>query len=315
MLKDSNVRYALENAVISVVGVMVAIFSAIISCLYLPIAFLLPPARLPDHIASPKNVCVTGAGSGLGRAFAIRYSRPGATLFLTDLNHAGLMETCKMCCELGATVIRSPEGIDVCNYSKLESWVNTWIENHDLDLVIANAGVAGPNLPRDFTCEQRIAKCMEVNVMGVTNTMQAVLPKMKREQKGQIAIVASLAAFGWLPQWASYMASKSAVYRLGMQMRVLLQSQGVRINVVCPGFAQTGMTKPLEGKKTMPFMVSAESMVDKIVMELGRDTPLIMHPFPTALVSVAATFVPPALLVWASERLLCVPGKIIDRSG
>ena len=83
---------------------------------------------------------------------------------------------------------------------------------------------------------------IETNVIGVLNTVYAVLQRMADRQAGQIAIVSSLTGFTPLPDAPSYGASKAAVLNFGLALRSLVHERGVKVNVICPGYVLTRMT-------------------------------------------------------------------------
>ena len=248
----------------------------------------------------------------MGREFALRYAKPGTKLFLTDVNESSVRATAEMCTEKGAVCMS--KNLDVCDRDAQSEWIKRIVPAEGIDLAIANAGIAGPSL-QPCSVEDRIHKVLDVNVMGVSNTICAVLPGMRTRKKGQILIVASLAAFGVNSRTCSYMASKSAAYKLGLQLRGLVKQSGVYVNVACPGFAHTNMTKPVENKIPMPFIISASEMAEKISDELAIDTPVICHPLPTTLCSIAGQYMTPSLAQFVNEILFPVPESKIDIFG
>ena len=96
----------------------------------------------------------------------------------------------------------------------------------------------------------------DVNLGGVLNTLEPVLPAMLQRGRGQVAIISSLAAFRGWPGAPAYSASKGAVRFYGEALRGALHSSGVEINVVCPGFVVSRMTDV--NQFPMPFLMSAE---------------------------------------------------------
>ena len=117
---------------------------------------------------------------------------------------------------------------------------------------------------------------IETNVIGVLNTVYAVLQRMADRQAGQIAIVSSLTGFTPLPDAPSYGASKAAVLNFGLALRSLVHERGVKVNVICPGYVLTRMTAQELGPK--PFAMSAELAAKLIAHGLDRDKSMIDFP-------------------------------------
>jgi short-subunit dehydrogenase len=196
-------------------------------------------------------------------------------LGLLGRHQSRLEEVAVACREKGAVV--STGLIDVRSFAQLEAWLVAFDAATPIDLLFANAGVMGGAPPgADLETPEIGRALIETNVIGVLNTVYAVLPRMIERRAGQIAIVSSLAGFTPVPDAPSYGASKSAVLSFGLALRSLVYESGVKINVVCPGYVLTPMTAQEHGQK--PFLMSAEGAAELIVNGLIRNKSIIAFP-------------------------------------
>lgn len=229
---------------------------------------------------NPKNILITGASSGIGRALAISYSASGINLFLCGRNLEKLQETRGLCEELGAKVFL--EILDVAD----ESAIKNWIEKIDvLDLVIANAGISAGTAGGSESFAQ-VKKIFSTNLDGVLNVIHPAIEKMKIKKNkfpkgqivGQIALISSLAGMRGLPSSPAYSGSKAAVRVYGEGLRGNLAPFGIEVNVICPGYIKTPMTDVNDFP--MPFLMSVEQCAKIIKRDLAKNKSRIAFPFP-----------------------------------
>ena len=226
---------------------------------------------------SPKNIFITGASSGLGKALAIQYAQHDVTLFLLARNLKKLSETASICKDKGAAV----EIIiaDVCddNYEKM---IVELSHKACFDLVIANAG---QNLLEDFRKydHHSMAMIQRLNTINYEGQLKTVLPLLDGLEKahGQIVVISSIAAFKGLPQDPAYCASKSAIKTFFEGCRATWRQKGITVSIVYPGFIKTPMSDKVFGPK--PFSISAEKAAKRIQTQVRKQKPQII--FPTRL--------------------------------
>jgi len=120
---------------------------------------------------------------------------------------------------------------------------------------------------------------MDVNIGGVLNTVEPLLPRMTARGRGQVAVVSSLASFIGLPYSASYNASKAAVRVWGESIRYVLKKSGIGVSVVCPGFVVSRMTA--EAPFPMPFLMTSARASAIIRRGLANNRPRIAFPVGT----------------------------------
>ena len=220
-----------------------------------------------------KNVLITGASSGLGRALAIELSKKSQNLFLCARNFENLQETKNLCQNSNANIYLKI--LDVKDEIASQNYINEIEENFALDLIIANAGISGGTALGTESFVQ-IKEIFDTNLYGVLNIVQPVIEKMVLRKNGQIAIISSLAGFVSLPSSPAYSASKSAVRIYGESLRVNLAQFGIKVNVVCPGYIKTPMTAV--NNFYMPFLMNADKASRKIITGIEKNRGRIIFP-------------------------------------
>ena len=248
-----------------------------------------------------REVLVTGASSGLGRALALACAAPGVTLHLSGRDEARLAEAASECESRGALVL--PRAIDVRDAAAMARWIGG---AGRLDLVIANAGVSAGTGGR--TEPSRVARTVfETNVTGVLNTALPALDAMAAQSpgpeglRGRIAVVASLAAFVAAPGAPAYCASKAAVQRWAEALDATEQARGIRLHAVCPGYVRTPMTA--RNKFPMPWLMDADRAALLTLRGIARGRVRVAYPWPLYLGARLAGALPPALRAWLFLRL------------
>lgn len=223
------------------------------------------------------SIVLTGASSGIGEALALDYAGPGMALALTGRDAERLETVAAGCRAKGATVLA--ETIDVTDRERLLPWLTAFDEAHPVDLVLANAGISIDKDNSSLDDFSIIRKTLDVNINGVLNTVEPLLPRMMARKRGQIGIVSSLAGFIGLPYSASYNASKAAVRVWGESIRYVLKKDGIGVSVICPGFVVSRITA--EAPFPMPFMMTASRASSIIRRGLAANKPRIAFPIGT----------------------------------
>lgn len=189
-----------------------------------------------------KHVIITGAASGIGRASALAFAEAGAKLILADM--ADLDGVLAAVRERGA----SAAGIrgDVADGGYVQSLVHACTEEYGAPHVLfANAGMTGdlqPLLEESADSWQRV---LSVNLIGPFLAIKHVAPAMIAGGGGSIVLTASVAGLRSGAGPAAYSASKAGVVSLAQTASCQLATQGVRVNAICPGLIETGMTAPI----------------------------------------------------------------------
>ena len=220
-----------------------------------------------------KNVLITGASSGLGRALAIELSKKSQNLFLCARNFENLQETKNLCQNSNANIYLKI--LDVKDEIASQNYIAEIEENFALDLIIANAGISG-GTARGTESFAQIKEIFNTNLYGVLNIIQPVIEKMTSRKSGQIVIISSLAGFVSLPSSPAYSASKSAVRIYGEALRGNLAEFGVKVNIVCPGYIKTKMTAV--NKFYMPFLMNSTKASQIIINGIEKNHGRIIFP-------------------------------------
>ncbi len=230
---------------------------------------------LASKFHRPGSILITGASSGIGEALARAYAAPGVALALTGRNAERLAAVAEACRLAGATV--RAEALDVMAHEHLSAWMAELDAATPLDLVIANAGVSA-GTGRGTETEAQARRIFSINVEGVVNTVMPAVELMRPRGHGQIALVASLAAFRGFPGAPAYCASKAAVRVWGEALRGELHEAGIGVSVICPGYVKTRMTAVNEFP--MPFLMEADTAARLIRRGLARNRARIAFPLP-----------------------------------
>jgi meso-butanediol dehydrogenase/(S,S)-butanediol dehydrogenase/diacetyl reductase len=192
------------------------------------------------NLLTGKIALVTGAGSGIGQAIAVAYAKEGAKVVITDLDLVGCHQTLEKIQEAGGQGwVYALDVTDVAAVQTLARQVQTEVGN--IDILVNNAGVIlreGIDSPNAHAV---IRKVMDVNLLGVFNTIHSWLPAL-RATKGCIVNISSGAAFLGQPRALGYSASKGAVKMLTQSMAADLGVDGIRVNAIAPGVIVTPMT-------------------------------------------------------------------------
>jgi NAD(P)-dependent dehydrogenase (short-subunit alcohol dehydrogenase family) len=185
-----------------------------------------------------KVVIVTGAGSGIGRACALKFAEAGAKVLVTDVNDAGGRETVRCIEDAGG------EGIfvhvDVAQVGDIQAMVKTALDTYScLDYLINNAGI-GDNGPAPIVQhdDDDWNRVIAVNLTGVYLGMKYALPVIV-QNGGAVVNIASIGAYRGAPGFPAYGASKAAMLNLTQTAAAEYGPQGVRVNAVVPGQVET----------------------------------------------------------------------------
>lgn len=246
----------------------------------------------------PRSIVITGGSSGIGAAIAREYAAPGVALAVLGRDPDRLDAVASDCRARGADAIA--ERMDVTDAAEIARWLTARDAQHEIDLIVANAGISGGTLGGGESDEQA-RRIFAVNVDGVLNTILPVVPGMRARGRGQIAIMSSLAGFLGFPGAPAYSASKAAVRIYGEALRGHLHRQGICVSVICPGFIESPMTAANDFR--MPFLMSAEKAARIIRRGLARDRPRIAFPWPMYMLVRLSVVLPVGIIDRATRRL------------
>ena len=190
-----------------------------------------------------KTAIITGAASGIGRASALLFAKEGARVIAADMSPE-VETTVKMLKDAGGQG-RALVG-DAASQKLIDEAVAIAVKDHGgLDVMFANAGVSG-GLPGLFDLTpENWADVLRINLVGVFIAVQAAARVMAPAKHGSIICTASVAGIRSGAGGMPYSASKAGVISIVQTGANQLGGTGVRINAVCPGLTETGMTQPV----------------------------------------------------------------------
>jgi len=223
-----------------------------------------------------KSIIVTGAGSGIGRATASLFAREGGKVVVADKTE-GADATARAITDAGGTAIaiRMDAGLEEDVIRTVSLAVDSF---GGLDILFANAGISGGMANIFDTDVALITEVLRVNLIGPYLAIKHAAPRIAERGGGAIVLTASVAGIRSGAGSPAYSASKAGVINLAQVSAQQLSGSNVRVNAICPGLTETGMTKP-----TFDYAREAGKM-DRV----GRLNPLRRGAQPEELAEVAA---------------------------
>ena len=191
-----------------------------------------------------KVAIVTGAASGIGRAVALRLAQEGASIALVDSNATGLAEVAQSLPDQSKVWLRA---LDISQEAAVEKCVADVLQRFGrIDVLCNNAGISGGSFAIVTDQEADVwQQVMAVNVMGAVYFTKYVSRSMRDQRSGAIINTASVAGIRSGAGGNAYSASKAAVINFTMTSACDLGEWNIRVNAVCPGLIETGMTAPI----------------------------------------------------------------------
>ncbi len=188
---------------------------------------------------------VTGAGRGIGKAIALAYAREGARLALAARSVDELEETADEARRLGAEALVVPT--DVADRAQVDRMAARALEHYGaIDVLVNNAGHAGPLGMLHEADPDRWARTIQVNLFGTYYCSRAVLPAMIDQDRGRIVNICAGGGISPYPLFSAYVAGKVGIMKIAEVMALELAGSNIRVNCVCPGGVATRM---LEGNR------------------------------------------------------------------
>ncbi|BEI42054.1 MULTISPECIES: beta-ketoacyl-ACP reductase [unclassified Polynucleobacter] len=186
-----------------------------------------------------KVALITGAAKGIGFATTKRFAEEGAKVMLADLNEAAVMDA------VGQLKHAEPYVLDVTDRASIQRAVDDIIaKHHRIDILINNAGITQDARLVKMT-EEQFDAVIDVNLKGVFNCTQLVVPHMLEAKKGAIVNASSVVGiYGNFGQ-TNYSATKFGVIGFTKTWAREFGQKGIRVNAVCPGFIATEMVKAM----------------------------------------------------------------------
>lgn len=187
------------------------------------------------------DAVVTGAGSGIGRAFALQIARRGGRVVCADIDHVAAKQTANLIGD--RAVAHHCDVTEADAVADLADAAEDWFSG-PADLAINNAGIgAGGTVIGELQLELW-RRTIDVNLWGVIHGCHVFAPRMRAAGRGGIINVGSAASFAAAPRMAAYNVSKAAVLALSETLAAELSGTGVGVTVLCPTFVKTNIVNP-----------------------------------------------------------------------
>ena len=217
-----------------------------------------------------KWALVTGAGSGIGKATALALAKRGADVVLCDVDQNGLKITQDLAASLGRKTLA--RRVDVSRRDEMASFADEVHQNLEaIDILVNNAGVA---LGASF--EETLLEdwdwIISINLLGVIYGLHYFVPKMvARGRAGHVVNIASMAGLVAVRALSAYSTTKFAVVGLSEALRAELESHGIGVTAVCPGFVNTPLVESARMRGKAGEALAQQKIVDFV--ERRQHTP------------------------------------------
>jgi NAD(P)-dependent dehydrogenase (short-subunit alcohol dehydrogenase family) len=191
-----------------------------------------------------RRTIVTGAASGIGRASALRFAEEGAAVLASDLDEDGLAETVEQIEKAGGRALDvAADAADEAAVAGLVArCVSEW---GGLEVMFANAGIGGSFAPVLDLSVEDWNEVLKVNLIGPFLALKYAASHMRDAGGGSIICTASVAGIRSGAGPTPYSAAKAGVVSLVQTAANQLAGSGIRVNAICPGLVETGLTQPM----------------------------------------------------------------------
>jgi NAD(P)-dependent dehydrogenase (short-subunit alcohol dehydrogenase family) len=220
-----------------------------------------------------KVVVVTGAGNGIGEAFARRFTSEGAKVVVTDIEPASLERVAKSIHSVGLAV-------DITVEDNVRAVAELARRTYgDIDIWFSNAGVSGPREPGQVQANDRWELGWNLHVMSHVYAAREVLPSMLERGDGYLLQTASIVALSAQIDKASYSVTKHAALAFSEWLAVAYRPQGVKVSCFCPGPMLTRMLLSNDFPPDHPILSSAltpDQVADLVVRGIDAERFLIL---------------------------------------
>ncbi|MDH5752470.1 MAG: SDR family NAD(P)-dependent oxidoreductase [Deltaproteobacteria bacterium] len=239
-----------------------------------------------------RQILITGASSGIGRALALHYARQGETLGLVARRRERLEELAREIEAAGGRALIYP--VDVTDGEAMAGAIRDFSRDAGgLSIVIANSGIsrsdglsAGSAAPG--------AEVFQVNVIGLMNTLTPAIPIMREQGRGHLVAIGSVAGYRGIPGKGAYSSSKAAVMTLMQAWRPVLKRYNINVTYIAPGWVESELT--VDNPYPMPFIMPAERAARLIERAITANRARYVFPWQMKIITKILPFVPDSFM-------------------
>lgn len=200
-----------------------------------------------------RHAVVTGGAQGIGLSVATRLLKSGASVSIWDRDREILESAIEQLKRIGEV---SKEIVDVSDVTSVEQATQSTIDKHKhIDILVANAGIAGPNYKTWEYPVEEWQRVINVNLLSVYYCCRAIMPHMLRQNYGRIVNVASIAGKEGNPNASAYSASKAGVIALTKSLGKETANSNIAVNCITPAAARTRIFEQIS-KEHVDYMLS-----------------------------------------------------------
>jgi NAD(P)-dependent dehydrogenase (short-subunit alcohol dehydrogenase family) len=258
-----------------------------------------------------KNVVITGAGSGMGRAYALEFARRGAQLALNDYDADTLAETATL---LPPSTTALQSVFDVSDRDAMYHFADqVHTELGGAHVIINNAGVAGSGQPVWAMTDAAYERIMGINFYGVVHGTRAFLPQIRARGEGAIVNISSIFGLTGTPNSSDYCAAKFAVRGFTESLMVEMANEPITVHLVHPGGVATNIAKSADSDDFASKFLRTDpaEVATRVADSILKPRPRIVLGYGARKTQIGANFLPRKILT----RLLWQQiGPTIDKS-
>lgn len=237
---------------------------------------------------------ITGASAGIGRGLAMELAQRGAKVGLVARRVEVIDEAVREIEAAGGKALALPA--DVQSEESIRAAADKLrTDLGPVDVLIANAGIGPSRDAANFNAAE-VADVMNVNVVGASNSVAAVIPEMLTRGSGQLVVISSLSAYRGLPKSAAYCASKAAVSAFFESLRLDLEPRGIDVTIIHPGFIKTALTSGRTAK--LPYLMELDDAVAKMARAIEKRRKRYSFPWQLATIVRVGMVMP----IWMYDR-------------